>query len=213
MVSSDLYSKSTNQSPRTVGLISISNGVPFRSSGLPLTPDTCRRTLQLTSSGSCRSDRRRSAAQNHNRRCSTATAQQNNFVTTDTGAVVADVAPYFGHPEIDLALVDYFHPVPNDVFDAYRDIARIEAGFSCNDVTSGVYSSISRASPSRPSRLAATHWLAWPLRFAGTNNDGTITTGTRVRLTAEQSFDTHTVNVQFGQRFSVFATMAARTSS
>jgi fructosamine-3-kinase len=36
------------------------------------------------------------------------------FVTTDTGAVVADVAPYFGHPEIDLALVDYFHPVPDD---------------------------------------------------------------------------------------------------
>lgn len=57
-------------------------------------------------------------------------AQQNNFVTTDTGAVLADVAPYFGHPEIDLALVDYFHPVPDDVFDAYRDIAPIEAGFA-----------------------------------------------------------------------------------
>lgn len=57
-------------------------------------------------------------------------AQQNNFVTTDTGAVVADVAPYFGHPEIDLALVDYFHPVPGDVFDAYRDIAPIETGFA-----------------------------------------------------------------------------------
>jgi fructosamine-3-kinase len=57
-------------------------------------------------------------------------AQQNNFVTTDTGAVVADVAPYFGHPEIDLALVDYFHPVPDDVFDAYRDIAPIEAAFA-----------------------------------------------------------------------------------
>src|SRR5207244_10710208 len=57
-------------------------------------------------------------------------AQENNFVSTDTGAVVADVAPYFGHPEIDLALVDYFHPVPDDVFDAYRDIAPIEAGFA-----------------------------------------------------------------------------------
>ena len=57
-------------------------------------------------------------------------AQQNNFVTIDTGAVVADVAPYFGHPEIDLALVDYFHPVPDDVFDAYRDIAPIEARFA-----------------------------------------------------------------------------------
>lgn len=57
-------------------------------------------------------------------------AQQNNFVTTDTGAVVADVAPYFGHPEIDLALVDYFHPVPDEVFDAYRDVAPIQAGFA-----------------------------------------------------------------------------------
>ena len=57
-------------------------------------------------------------------------AQQHNFVSTDTGAVVADVAPYFGHPEIDLALVDYFQPVPEDVFDAYRDTAPIDAGFA-----------------------------------------------------------------------------------
>jgi fructosamine-3-kinase len=56
-------------------------------------------------------------------------AQQNNFVSTDAGAVVADVAPYFGHPEIDLALVDYFHPVPADVLDAYREIAPLEDGF------------------------------------------------------------------------------------
>ena len=56
-------------------------------------------------------------------------AQQNNFVCTDGGAVVADVAPYFGHPEIDLAQVDYFHPVPDDVFDAYREIAPLETGF------------------------------------------------------------------------------------
>jgi protein-ribulosamine 3-kinase len=57
-------------------------------------------------------------------------AQQNNFISTDAGAVVADVAPYFGHPEIDLALVDYFHPVPDAVFDAYRDVAPIDAGFA-----------------------------------------------------------------------------------
>jgi fructosamine-3-kinase len=56
-------------------------------------------------------------------------AQQNNFVSTDAGAVITDVAPYFGHPEIDLALVDYFQPVPQDVFHAYRDIAPIDAGF------------------------------------------------------------------------------------
>jgi fructosamine-3-kinase len=57
-------------------------------------------------------------------------AQQNNFVSTDAGAVVADVAPYFGHPEIDLALVDYFHAVPDDVLDAYRELAPIEPGFA-----------------------------------------------------------------------------------
>src|SRR3954452_17102880 len=57
-------------------------------------------------------------------------AQQNNFVSTDAGAVMADVAPYFGHPEIDLALVDYFHPVPDDVFDGYREVAPIDPGFA-----------------------------------------------------------------------------------
>src|SRR4051794_22267411 len=57
-------------------------------------------------------------------------AQQNNFVSTDAGAVMADVVPYFGHPEMDLALVDYFHPVPDDVFSAYRDVAPIDAGFA-----------------------------------------------------------------------------------
>ena len=57
-------------------------------------------------------------------------AQQHNFVSTDTDAVVIDAAPYFGHPEIDLALVDYFDAVPDDVFEAYQDIAPIDAGFA-----------------------------------------------------------------------------------
>ena len=57
-------------------------------------------------------------------------AQQHNFVSTDDGAVVADAAPYFGHPEIDLTLVDYFQPVPEDVFHAYREIAPIDAEFA-----------------------------------------------------------------------------------
>lgn len=57
-------------------------------------------------------------------------AQQNNFVSTDAGAVLADVAPYFGHPEIDLALVDYFHPVPDDVLDAYRELAPLAPRFA-----------------------------------------------------------------------------------
>ena len=104
------------------------NGASFRFSGRPLTPATCRRTLRPASSGSC-SDCRRSAAQNHSRRCSTATLNKTTSSRTDTGAVVVDVAPYFGHPEIDLALVDYFHPVPDDVFDAYQDIMPIDPGF------------------------------------------------------------------------------------
>jgi fructosamine-3-kinase len=57
-------------------------------------------------------------------------AQQNNFVSTPAGAVVIDPAPYFGHREADLALVDYFQPVPDEVFDAYRDIAPIDPGFA-----------------------------------------------------------------------------------
>jgi fructosamine-3-kinase len=57
-------------------------------------------------------------------------AQHHNFVSTDAGAVVVDAAPYFGHPEIDLALVDYFTPVPDDVFEAYKEIAHIDPGFA-----------------------------------------------------------------------------------
>ena len=56
-------------------------------------------------------------------------AQQHNFVSTDEGAVVADVAPYFGNPELDLAVVDTYHPVPEAVFSAYREIAPIDSEF------------------------------------------------------------------------------------
>jgi fructosamine-3-kinase len=56
-------------------------------------------------------------------------AQQNNFITTATQAVVIDAAPHFGHPEFDLALLDYFQPVPEAVFDAYRERAPIDPGF------------------------------------------------------------------------------------
>ena len=57
-------------------------------------------------------------------------AQQNNFVTTGTGAVLIDAAPYFGHPEADLALVDYFEPVPAEVLVAYRDVLDVDPGFA-----------------------------------------------------------------------------------
>ena len=56
-------------------------------------------------------------------------AQQNNFISTEMGAVVIDPAVYYGNPEMDLAYVDYFQPVPDDVFDAYQDELPIDAGF------------------------------------------------------------------------------------
>ena len=65
-------------------------------------------------------------------------AQQNNFLCTRDGtphcppdrAVVIDACPYFGHPEVDLALVDYFEPVPAEVFSGYREIRPVDPGFA-----------------------------------------------------------------------------------
>jgi protein-ribulosamine 3-kinase len=57
-------------------------------------------------------------------------AQQNNYISTASGAVVIDPAVCFGNPEFDLAYIDYFQPVPEDVFDGYREILSIDPGFS-----------------------------------------------------------------------------------
>ena len=56
-------------------------------------------------------------------------AQLNNFISTEEGAVVIDPAIYYGNPEMDLAYVDYFQPVPDDVFDGYREELPIDPGF------------------------------------------------------------------------------------
>jgi fructosamine-3-kinase len=56
-------------------------------------------------------------------------AQQNNFISTEKGAVVIDPAIYYGHPEMDLAYVDYFQPVPEDVFIGYQEETPIDPGF------------------------------------------------------------------------------------
>ena len=56
-------------------------------------------------------------------------AQHHNFISTAEGAVVIDPAVYYGHPEIDLAYVDYFHPMPEDVFLGYQEILPIDPGF------------------------------------------------------------------------------------
>jgi protein-ribulosamine 3-kinase len=58
-------------------------------------------------------------------------AQQNNFISTANGVLLIDTAAiYYGHPEIDLALVDYFQVVPADVFEGYQEEMPIAAGFA-----------------------------------------------------------------------------------
>jgi fructosamine-3-kinase len=56
-------------------------------------------------------------------------AQQNNFVSTPDGAAVIDVAPYFGHPEADLALVECFTPAGPELLRAYARLAPLDPGF------------------------------------------------------------------------------------
>ena len=57
-------------------------------------------------------------------------SQQSNFVSGPDGATVIDVAPYFGHPEVDLALVDVFSPVQPELFSAYAQLAPVDPGFA-----------------------------------------------------------------------------------
>ncbi len=57
-------------------------------------------------------------------------AQQNNFISTAAGPYVIDPAVCYGHPEFDLAYIDYFQPVPEEVFAAYREELPIDPGFS-----------------------------------------------------------------------------------
>jgi protein-ribulosamine 3-kinase len=57
-------------------------------------------------------------------------AQQNNYISTAAGAVVIDPAVYYGDPEMDLAYVDYFEDVPEDVFLGYQEILPIAPGFA-----------------------------------------------------------------------------------
>jgi fructosamine-3-kinase len=57
-------------------------------------------------------------------------AQHHNFVSTPRGAVAIDAAPYFGHPELDLALLDYFAPAPPQTWEAYKEVRPIDPGFA-----------------------------------------------------------------------------------
>jgi fructosamine-3-kinase len=57
-------------------------------------------------------------------------AQLNNFVSGASSAIVIDVAPYFGHPELDLALIDQFETVPTSLVEAYKEVLTIDPEFA-----------------------------------------------------------------------------------
>jgi protein-ribulosamine 3-kinase len=56
-------------------------------------------------------------------------AQQNNFINTEKGPVVIDPAVCYGNPEVDLAALDSFQPVPEDVYLGYQELLPIDPGF------------------------------------------------------------------------------------
>ena len=57
-------------------------------------------------------------------------AQQNNFVSGPGGAVVVDVAPYYGHPEADLAMTGIYHPAGPELLRAYAERVPLDPGFA-----------------------------------------------------------------------------------
>ena len=64
------------------------------------------------------------------RACSMVTLSRTTSCCTSGGAAVIDPAPYYGHRELDLALLDYFEPVSPIVFDAYREILPLDHDFA-----------------------------------------------------------------------------------
>jgi protein-ribulosamine 3-kinase len=55
---------------------------------------------------------------------------QTNFITTRRGPVMIDPSVHYGHPEMDLAYIDFFTPVPGELFEGYRDAAPVDPGFA-----------------------------------------------------------------------------------
>lgn len=56
-------------------------------------------------------------------------AHQNNFLSTARGPVMIDPAVYYGHPEMDLAYVDFFAPVSDALFQGYQELTALDPGF------------------------------------------------------------------------------------
>lgn len=57
-------------------------------------------------------------------------AQQNNFLCTIDGIYFIDPSAYYGHPEIDLAHIDFFAPTPAEFFAGYQEITPIDPDFT-----------------------------------------------------------------------------------
>jgi protein-ribulosamine 3-kinase len=57
-------------------------------------------------------------------------AHQNNILSTPAGPVFIDPNVHYGHPELDLAFVDYFQPVPAELFEGYEEMLPIAADFA-----------------------------------------------------------------------------------
>ena len=57
-------------------------------------------------------------------------AHQNNFLSTAQGAFLIDPAVYYGHPEVDLAHIDFFAPVPSAFWEGYTVVTPIDPGFA-----------------------------------------------------------------------------------
>ena len=56
-------------------------------------------------------------------------AQQNNIITDGVEPVFLDPAVYYGHPEIDLAHVDFFQPVSEVFYRGYQSVREIDSVF------------------------------------------------------------------------------------
>lgn len=57
-------------------------------------------------------------------------AHHNNILSTSQGPVLIDPAVYYGHPEMDLAYVDFFSPAPEVLFQGYQEMAPVDPGFA-----------------------------------------------------------------------------------
>ncbi|HQY90225.1 fructosamine kinase family protein [Caldilinea sp.] len=57
-------------------------------------------------------------------------AHKNNCLASPHGPIFIDPSVYYGHPEMDLAYVDFFEPAPAEFFAAYAEVTPLEPGFA-----------------------------------------------------------------------------------